>query len=85
MSCDPFVQTWSEKNQKWNSGNRQSPREMYENQFVSPFLSAQDRAICSKIIVSGSVENRFIYSFPDDLAYQLIGHPILIKDIPERY
>ncbi|MGL6193384.1 MAG: hypothetical protein ACRC2T_01010 [Thermoguttaceae bacterium] len=80
MYCEPFVQTYSEEKKKWNSGNRLSPKDMYDNQFVFPFLTPQDKHICSLIKVTGSVEDRFGYEFPDDLAYQLIGHPTLIVD-----
>ncbi|MDR0609289.1 MAG: DEAD/DEAH box helicase [Planctomycetaceae bacterium] len=74
----PYEQKWNEKSQLWTAGKPIALSRLYKSMNALPFLTDQDRDICSSIQVSTGYGYRGPdYCFKEEVALKFIGHPLL--------
>ncbi|MDR2704978.1 MAG: hypothetical protein LBC02_04285, partial [Planctomycetaceae bacterium] len=76
----PYEQKWNEKSQSWTTGKPIALSRLYKSMNTFPFLTDQDRDICSSIQVLTSYGYRGTeYDFKEESALKFIGHPLLFS------
>ncbi|MDR3196664.1 MAG: DEAD/DEAH box helicase [Planctomycetaceae bacterium] len=76
----PYQQTWHEKSQSWTKGKPIALSRLVKVRNAFPFLTDQDRDICSSIQEAIPYGYRRIeYEFHDEVALKFIGHPLLFS------
>ncbi|MDR0338112.1 MAG: DEAD/DEAH box helicase [Planctomycetaceae bacterium] len=75
----PYQQTWSEKLQSWVTGKPIALSQLFKSINKFPFLTDQDRDICSSIQVLPQNYRKMNYCFQSDAALKFIGHPLLFS------
>ncbi|MDR2756337.1 MAG: DEAD/DEAH box helicase [Planctomycetaceae bacterium] len=76
----PYQQTWNEKSQTWTGGKPIILSRLAKSTKMFPFLTDQDRDICSSIQESTHYRhNKIDYEFNDEVVLKFIGHPLLFS------
>ncbi|MDR1268612.1 MAG: DEAD/DEAH box helicase [Planctomycetaceae bacterium] len=76
----PHQQTWNEKSQSWVTGKPITLSKLFKSMNTFPFLTDQDRNICSSIQALTRYGYRGTdYEFNDEIAVKFIGHPLLFS------
>ncbi|MDR2439514.1 MAG: DEAD/DEAH box helicase [Planctomycetaceae bacterium] len=76
----PYQQTWNEKSQSWTKGKPVALARLFKSIKMFPFLTDQDRDICSSI--QEVVQYRYhsvTYELDSEVALKFIGHPLLFS------